>query len=89
MVDWGSKEEILGEKDDGYREMGNRGREEQKVNSATEKSQLENIQYKLSQRNEIYSKARTKKIIELEMPGMRKEIPKGGLINVTGVLRCR
>ena len=47
-------------------------------------SQLDGLQYKLTQGNERYSSARTKKIIEKENPGTRKETPKGETNNCYG-----
>ena len=84
QVDWGNKERIIEGDVDGCREMGNRGVEEESEN-AIGGSQLGSLQYKLTQGNESYSCASTKKIIEKEMPGMRREMPKGELITVAGV----
>lgn len=50
------------------------------VNNAIAESQLEDVQYKLSRRNEKYSRERSKQAIEQEVAGMRKEIHKGDII---------
>ena len=62
--------------------MDNHALGEQKVNNAISESPLENPQCKLDHGNEKYSRERSKKIIEQEMPGMRQEIPNGELITV-------
>ena len=59
--------------------------EEVHVNNDLEESQLENLQYKLSQRNVTFIRKRSHGYIEREMPGTRKEIPKGELITGTGI----
>ena len=81
LEEWYIAANILEEHVGGCREMDNRELEAQKVNIDIEESQLEIRQYKLAQRNETYSSERSQKIIEQSMPGMRKEIPKGGTYN--------
>ena len=49
--------------------------EEREVDNDIGRSQLAGIQYKLTQWGK-YRRGRTNQIIEREMPGMRKEIPK-------------
>ena len=70
---------------DGNREL----EEEKQVNNAIGENQLENPQYKLSQRNGKYSSERSQERIEREMPGVRKEIATGELITATETQKGR
>ena len=86
MVDWDIAQRIL-EEEVGYcHEMDIRGiGEDNHANNAIGESQLEGLQYKLTQCNERCISARNKKITEKEMPWIRKAIQKGILITVTGM----
>ena len=76
MVCRGREEGILAEVDN-YREIENYAPEgEKKANNDIAESQLDGLQYELTQGNEEYSSERTKEIIEQAMPGMRKETPR-------------
>ena len=88
-VGWNSNDKILEEQVGDYREMGNLELEEHKVNNAISESRLGNTIQIPPHRNERYSRERTKKIIEQEMSGMRKEIPKGELVTVMGMRKDR
>ena len=77
LAGWNCDERILGGEGGNFHEMGNYGPAGgNQVNNALGGSQLTGLQYKLMQGIGKYSSERTKKIVEQEMPAMRKEIPK-------------
>ena len=71
-----SNDNIVEEQVGDCREMGNHEVKERTVNNAISGNILGDLQYKLPHRNEKFSGERSQKIIEKEMIGMRKEIPK-------------
>ena len=86
MADWGSEEGIIEEEVDNYHLMGNYEPEEEKQpDNAIAESRLTVPEYEITQGNGKYSSSeRTKKIIEQEMPGMRKAVPKEETSNFYG-----
>ena len=82
---WNSEDGILEKEVDNSHEMGNYEPEvEKQANNAIAESQVTGSQYKLMQGNGKYSRERSKEIIEREMPGARKEIPKAETSNCYG-----
>ena len=76
---------ISGEEVDNAHEMGNYEKEEEKQSgNVLWGSQSAGSQYKLAQGDGRYSSGRSETIIEREMPGARREIPKGETGNCYG-----
>ena len=73
---WGGEEAILeGVVDNSHAMEIYEPEAEKTANNAITKCRLIGSQYKLMRGNGKYSSERMKKIIEQEIPGMRKEIP--------------